>query len=468
MQEKPRVGLILMRANWPDCVEARAVLDGVEVDTRSILDRLNQHFDILEPWIVNSQDSLHTCQEALRESDLDLVLLAFQTGAEDIYLLSLLQAIGTRPLLLWCYAAWGRLPSAISASEVMRISGPVGTLGALGTLRNLDVPFLFTFGAAEDPRLIHDLVVAGRAALVRKALRSARFGFVPSRNDRMQSTFVDEYRLMTDFGPRVLFISVNEYKRVADAVAQVRVDAYVERLTQAFTVKKVVPEALARAARAALGLADLAQSMDLSLTAINDDSIDLKRTFGSSPSLYPDTTVLTDGRLFQPECDLGAATANFIMHFLTGTATMFLELWFWDEARNIFIGGHAGMQNPGLGDGGPVCVVPDDAFCLEPTLQGGAQFQFAARAGRVTLFQLRSTPKGWQAIAATGVCLDSTPAVDDYPHAIIRMDATVAHFLNHLAEIGATQHWIMAYGSVLHELEAFCQMEKIPLEILTY
>ena len=467
MQEKPRVGLILMRATWPDSPESREILDGVRVDTQAILDRLNQHFEIQSPWVVDSQESLHACQKALRESDLDLVLLAFQTGAEDIFLTSLLQAIGTRPLLLWCYAAWGRLPGAISAAEIMRVSGSVGTFGALGTLRNLDVPFLFTFGAAEDPRLIDDLVVAGRAALMRKALRSARFGVIPSRSDRMQSTFVDEYRLMTDFGPRVVYVPVNDYKELAEAIPQERVDAYVDHLTRHYPVRNVARDGLDRAARAALGLADLAQNLEINVMTVNDDSLDLRRSFGVNPSLYPDIPGLPEDRLFQPESDLGAATANYILHSLTGSPTMFLELWFWDEARNIFIGGHAGMQNPALGEAGAVCIVPDEALCREGG-QPGAQFQFPAHAGRVTLFQLRSTPQGWQAIAATGIVLEGTPSLEDYPHAIIRVDATIAHVLNRLAETGATQHWVMSYGSVLHEIEAFCQMEKIPLEVLSY
>jgi hypothetical protein len=84
----------------------------------------------------------------------------------------------------------------------------------------------------------------------------------------------------------------------------------------------------------------------------------------------------------------------------------------------------------------------------------------------VTLFQLRSTPKGWQAIAASGVCLEGLPWVEGYPHAILRLDSPLTHFFNHLATVGATQHWVMAYGSVLNEIEAFCEMEKIPLELL--
>lgn len=251
MQAKPRVGLILMRAKWPDCADSRAVLEGVKADTQVILDRLNQHFEILAPWVVDSQESMRACQQGLRASDVDMVLLAFQSMADDNFLAALLEAVEERPLLLWCYAAYRRLPGALSAAEILRSSGPVGSLGALGTLRNQDVPFLFTFGSAEDPRLIRDLVVAGRAALIRKALRSARFGMIPSRGDHMQSTYVDEQRLMADFGPLVEYIPVETLKQAAEAVTQERVDVFAARLERRYTLNRVTHEALALAARGA-------------------------------------------------------------------------------------------------------------------------------------------------------------------------------------------------------------------------
>jgi hypothetical protein len=86
----------------------------------------------------------------------------------------------------------------------------------------------------------------------------------------------------------------------------------------------------------------------------------------------------------------------------------------------------------------------------------------------VTLFQLRSTPSGWQAVAASGVCLEEQPWPEGHPYAVLRLDASISHFLNRVSEVGVTQHWIMAYGNVLHEIEAFCQVERIPVELLTY
>ena len=98
------------------------------------------------PWVVNSAESLAQAEQALRTTELDLVILAFQVWAEDFYLFPLLRALDDRPLAVWCYLPWTRPPRPASFVEVLRGSGPVGTLEGLGVIRNLGVDFTFTAG----------------------------------------------------------------------------------------------------------------------------------------------------------------------------------------------------------------------------------------------------------------------------------------------------------------------------------
>jgi hypothetical protein len=379
MEGNPNVGLIVMRADWFGRPEAGSVLESIRSDTHEMVERLSRHFNLQGPWVVDSLESLLQAQHALREAEVDLVLLAFQTWAEDTRLVSLLQAIGSRPLIVWCYQPWLRVPRPTAFSEVLRGSGPVGTFAALGMLRNLDVSFQFTFGSPDDPRLIHDLKVAGRAAQVRRGLRSARFGLLPSRNEQMQVNFVDEFRLMADLGPVVQYVSVSELRRVVDSLSRVRVAAYLEQVRQRFQVQDVSEDTLQKAAQAALGLAHLAVDYRLDVLSLNDASLELQRAFHMRPALYPDLLEPLQV-LFQPEGDLGAATANFILHHLTGSPTMFLEMWFWDEARNQVIAGHAGLQNPLLAEENTVWISQDYEF-KQMNASEGAQFQFVARTG---------------------------------------------------------------------------------------
>jgi hypothetical protein len=448
MQDNPRVGLILMRSNNLSCAQPEQFRSEIQSDEQVVMTRLSDHFEILGPWIVDSPEALQNCQRTLRDTDLDMIVLAYQTWAEDSYLVSLLPAVGTIPLVVWCYLPWRRLPHPALYSDLQRTSGLVGTFAALGTLHNLGTKFLFTFGAPDDPRLVHDLTVAGRAARLRQSLRKARFGLIPSRTDQMQCTFVDEYRLMADLGPEVEYIPVEDLRQAAEQASAEDVAGYLSRLSQRFPAEGVADETLRQAARAALGLARIADKARLDLLAIDDTAPELHQAFGMRPALYPllswgDKTPAGDllpagDTLYQPEGDLGAATANYILHHLTGSPTMFMELYFWDEPRNQLIGGHGGLQNPALADPRGAQITPDFAFCPPGKLEG-AQMQFIARPGRITLLQLRSVPRGWQAMALSGMCLESQPCLEGFPHAILRLDAPVEHFLNRAAAVGVTQ-----------------------------
>ncbi len=462
--EAPRVAVILLRAEWFDSVVALPELTrAVQADERLLLERLETAFEIAGHWAVNSPDSLQNCARELRSLDADLFILAFQVWAEDFYLNPLAEAIAGRPLAVWCYLPWQRPPQPASFLDVLRGSGPVGTFEGLGTLRNLGLRFAFTHGAPDHPRPLHDLQVAARAAQVRRLLRRARFGLLPARNEQMQSTFVDEFRLRKELGPRVKYLSVGELQRQVETLPEAELLAYLNQL-QEHPLRGTSSEDLALAARASLGLAHLALDNDLDLLCLEDIAPDLHAALGLRPCLYP--PLLSErGCALSLEGDLGAATAQFILRHLSGRPTLFVEFWYWDEAQNVIVGGHAGAQDPRLARPGSLWISHDYEFAQSDRSRG-AHFQFIARPGRVTLLQLRCTPSSWQALLTGGEALDGPPWLEGYPHAAVHLDAGLDDFVRRVARLGSTQHWIMAYGDLQAEVQALCALLDIPLEII--
>jgi L-fucose isomerase-like protein len=462
--EAPRVAVILLRAEWFDSVVALPELvQAVQVDERLLLERLETALDIAGHWVVNSPGSLQNCVRELRSLDADLFILAFQVWAEDFYLNPLAQAIAGRPLAVWCYLPWQQPPQPATFLDVLRGSGPVGTFEGLGTLRNLGLRFSFTHGAPDHPRPLRDLQVAARAAQVQRLLRQARFGLLPARNEQMQSTFVDEFRLRKELGPQVKYLSVGELQRAAEALSMPELQAYLDQLHE-HPLRGASPEDLALAARASLGLAHLALDSDLDLLCLEDITPELHTALGLRPCLYP--PLLSEGGCaLSLEGDLGAATAQFILRRLSGGPTLFVEFWYWDEVQNVIVGGHAGAQDPRLAQPGSLWISQDYEFAQSDRSRG-AHFQFIARPGRVTLLQLRCTPTSWQALLVGGEALDGPPRLEGYPHAAIRLDISLDDFVRRVARLGATQHWIMAYGDLQAELRALFELLDVPLEII--
>src|SRR5689334_23368253 len=111
MEIKPRVGLVLMRSSDFRCVETVPFQEAIREDEHTVLTRLGKILTIVGPWVVDSPEALRSCVETLPNADLDMVLLAYQTWAPDSPLSALLSAVGDRPLVVWCYLPWKRLPN---------------------------------------------------------------------------------------------------------------------------------------------------------------------------------------------------------------------------------------------------------------------------------------------------------------------------------------------------------------------
>jgi hypothetical protein len=463
--QMPSVALILLRAEWFDSVVALPELvELVNQDARQIADRLAERMEVRQVWVVNSDLALQAAIAGIRTTKVDLFILVFQVWSEDFYLRPLLDAISGQPLAAWCFLPWQELPDKVSFTEVLRGSGPVGAFESLGTLRNLDARFTFTYGAPDDPRPRVELEIAARAARQQRLLRQACFGLLPSRNPQMQSTFVDEFRLLHELGPMVEYLSVSDLVNACDSLPANELASFLQHLHSHYPITGVSEPTLTQAARASLGLAHLAAAHRLDVLSFNDIDPGIHSALGLRPALYPPLFEQA-GILVGLEGDLGAASAMFILHHLTASPCLFTEIWFWDEAENIIVGGHAGPQNPALASAGKAWISQDYEYAQSDPTEG-AHLQFTARPGRVTLLQVRATPTGWQAIIATGEALDSPPRLEGYPHAVIRLDATIDQFVRQVAEVGSTQHWIMAYGDALPEVAALCESLGVPLAMI--
>ena len=467
MTELPRVGMILLRAEWFDSVVALPELtSGLQSDTAALLAALPGELEMTRLWVVNSTASLQSCAAELTAQPLDLIVLSFQVWAEDFFIQPLLEALRGLPLAVWCYQPSVSPPRPASFVEVLRYSGPVGTLEGLGTLRNLGAHFAFLVGAPGSPQLNEALLAEARAGQACQALRRARIGLLPARNEQMQSTFVDEFRLRADLGPQVQYLSVAELQSAAREVPLPELEAYLLQLRRDYPVRGVSPATFERSARASLGLKRLALQQRLDLLSLNDISPELHNVMGLRPCFAPPRLPGEPGLLYGLEGDLGAATAMLALNRLAGGPLFFVEFWFWDEPNNLLVGGHAGLQDPQLARAGELFISHDYEYCNSDQTEG-AHFQFACRPGRVSLLQLRYTAQGsWQALACTGQVVDQAAWIEGYPHAIIRPDLPVLDFFRQAAQVGTTQHWAMAYGDALPAIRAWCRLQKINLQVL--
>jgi hypothetical protein len=459
--QKARTGLMILRAGWLAELRDTDVRDALLEDVNHMTAPLKREFTLARIWVIDSEAVLSECLNEMHELKLDMLVLAFQTWADDRLVQILVSKLDGMPLALWCYLPWRRLPRPISTAEMLRGSGPAGMFGALEGLRQSGTAYFFTFGSPDDPRLVRDLCVAARAARTRRQLFSSRIGVLA------QPGLVQDSLFVRGCGPQLVSIREETFREALSRVDTGRVQAAIAYLrnNNKVVIRDLKDSLLERAASASLALTDLVVDHRLDALALEPTDDWLESAAGVRVSLNPRLFVPSDC-LFYPGAAPFAVTASLALSKLTGLPTFLFRVYFWDEARNQVIGGHPDLQDPFYAGQNILSIIPGQ-FGFRPANVIGAQADYIVENGRVTLFQLYLNGSTLTALAVSGICLESRPWVEGCPHAVLRLDPPIDHFIKHLASSGASAHWVMAYGSMLPELEALCQMCNIQFDVLS-
>jgi L-arabinose isomerase len=462
---RPRIGLVLLRAQWFREVVRFPRLDRLMAeDALAIRAMLAAEADVAVFPVESVADS-HRAAAALRASPPDLTIISFQVWAEDRLLLPVIEAVRSDPLVMWCFRPSIRVPDWLPFDELLRASGLVGTLEGLGTLNRVRPDFLWVAGAADDPKVRERLVTFARASAVCATLRRTRIGLLPGHNDQMLSTYVDEARLFRKLGPEVVSMSARQLAEAATRVPDEMVVEFASVLRRKVTAVAVDEQTLFRACRASLALGAVALQADVQVLAFNDIDAEVHALLGLRPCFFP-PQLREPGRLIGLEGDLGCATAMAILRILAGGPVLFVELFTWDDEANVFLAGHAGaLDEEAANRSYPLQITPDFEYRNSDPAEG-AWLSFVARPGRATLLQLREDGDGFRMTCMPGEVLDSPPRIEGYPHLVVRPDAPVGRILQHFAQAGSTQHFAVAYGDLASPISALGAMVKAQVDLL--
>lgn len=454
--DKVTAGLVVLQSPDNFLAGFSAIQELFDDDILVLANSLSKIFMVSKVWKITNQTDIEVYSRELTESKPDLLFLIFQSKDAGGTVPALLNASGNLPIVAWSYLPWRKIPRPIPYLELCRAIGASATIETFGLMHDQKRPVLYAFGSHDDPALREKFSSIGEAARVVRELKTARFGVVLAEEHE------DD---LADFGTTTIQFSCEDLLKEIKAIVKEDVDPFISEIQSRAVVGNVSKTAIDQSALFSLGMQRMADHHALSLMGIEENPGRLiKAGICARPSLFVESTTATQ-TIFQPSPDLEAGLANFILAKLSKESPFFVSIWVWDQARNTVICGHPGAQ--------PISVAQTETLSIESDLEwdcystdNSAQMQFVARPGRITLLQMRKAPDGWQAIAATGMCLESDRVVMGLPHSIIRLDCHIDRFLGELARIGSNNHWIMAYASVVPELQYLCEMLGVRLEIL--
>ena len=466
---RPKIGLALLSAEWfyergtkdqaPD--SGRELIERLNHDVEHIVQRMSAFADLVHPHVITTKAQATEAAAAFARENVDALVLCSITWSEDEPLIRILEETAGLPMLVWCFCGLKTVPDKpINLVELFHGSGPVGCLQSSGTIRKFGRGFEFVLGHYEDTGTIGRIKDFAMAAHLAQKLRSVRIGVLPYRCILMASTWVDEFALMQQIGPKLVPITIQQYVKLCEGIPTSHVGEFLNWIVAKNKVENVSPRSLDVAARTSLGLAALFNAFDLDALGFDDTNPELIEAIGLRPALcVPE--MYRVGRVVSMEADIPAVTAMYMISRLTDSLPMYTELQNFDISQNAALFSHAGMHDWRLADEKEKITIGPDPEFVEANELEGAFPEYRVKAGPVALVNFVDAGHGLAMTAATGESLEVSHRIAGFPHAWVRLDPTLLTFFEQAVRAGVTQHWILVHDpAVLTRLAILARLKN--------
>lgn len=463
MIRKTTAILLLQRTDWFESTKNEEAMIELEEDADRVVTQLTPVLDILCVRAISTPETAEAVSVELRSLDADLIILVYQTRIDYTYLDKVLQGVSNRPLIVWCYLPWRRIPRPVTYEMLVKGASFSTMAFSLANLREKRVPYFAVFGSVDDPHVIQEIKTFSHAAQVFCDLSRIRLGILTA--ETTQGSNLEDPTGVT-LGVKPIFVPFSLLSEMLLKIEEEQVNTYLEDLHQSSVESMITEDTLRRAARIQVSLACLADEMNLDFLAIPRHDPLFRQHFGICAGLPPSRLHRPEPFLI-PSTDADAIAASVVLDLIgCGQPCFLMEMWFYDKAKNIVVGGSGGAQSP-FGISGDELIILGDYECQRGDPDGGAQIEFIARPGRVTLLQIQKTRDTLRAIGLSGVCLESVPWVEGIPHAVVRLDCNIDKLLERISTTGGSRFWTMIYGSHLTEIRALFELLAIEIDLLS-
>ena len=319
------------------------------------------------------------------------------------------------------------------------------------------------FGNERAPEAVRTLRVFARAAMVKRQLRGTRIAVLPSPCRVVMGTLVDELHLLERFGVELVYVSVEQYAALVEAVSARDADEYVAWLKSNATNEGVDDDVLGVCARQALAKVRLAEEEGLSGIALEDFNEAFYRLLGWRPHLtHPRLGEL--GCTVGLEADVPGVLATIIVSRLAGRPGMFNEFYSIDRQHNAVLMGHPGMGELAVGEPETFVLTPDLEF--DASQPRGVWLSYRAKPGPMTFLNLTPEYGRLKAAVFTGESLPGPRLMEGYAHMLIRPATEADTLFQRAVRLGLVQHWGTVHGHLGAELRALDRMLGLDMTFL--
>jgi L-fucose isomerase-like protein len=366
------------------------------------------------------------------------------------------------PVIVLAAATWSADPHLLDMLEECNV--PVVTWGFPGmntgsmcgcqqfgyVLRELEKPYRFVFGTADDDEVVARVMDYVTAVNLSASLRRSRFGLLGYRVPGMTEVTFDELELKAVLGPRVIHYGLEEVAGLmADFPESQAISAWKERMAH---VGKVNVEQ-----------ADIVDSMCgyFALKHLADkDSLS-----GLAIECYPQfmgrlclagSLLADEGIVIGCEADMNSTVAMFLLSRMTGQPVHNTDGLGVDMERGSIVFSHCGNGSMSLAQS------PDAVEIANVRLMHrGICVLFPGKPGPVTLVNLVGRRGTYRMGVAFGEAIETDMVFAGNPTKVV-LEGGAGPYLDTIAQEGLGHHWMIGYGDVRRALKTFCAHIGIP------
>lgn len=465
--EQPKAGLLLIGSprfrNLGEGLNRGTYSERKGSDVEGVLNSLRGELQVVFPGIVYEREEMQEAMLLFYKENVDFVIVEFLSWTEDFAWIRFLRDMPEVPILFV-----NPVKDAMTFENTLDeddfidflCSGTlVGSLEASGSIprvnrKNVKV----VMGSREE--LKDQILCFSRAAKVRNVLREANFGLLANYNELMWSTYIDPYNLFAKIGPELRYISYSTFADEVHGVSDAEAQAYKEELMAKHRVMEDVdPVKFLESVRASIGMARLAEQMNIDTMVFNDLDAAMFKLIGLRAGFYP-SWFNENLSVLVPEADMGAGIMTFIMKILTGKHVSFIEPFHIEAKNNTFAGGHAGPNDytdPNYA--GNMIIARDVRFAKTNYKYAGAPFAwYRIPPGRKTMAHFSENNGKYKLICTLVDSLEGEHILASYSHGIFRPLVPVKELFSDILKIGANQHYALVDGDYRAELSDLAGM----------
>jgi L-fucose isomerase-like protein len=407
------------------------------------------NFEILsfDP-VYTSREARDAVKKCFAEN-VDLVIYFSSCWIESSVVIAAIQEVKI-PYVVWGVSDY-TTQSLLGATEVAT------------SLRNLGERFKTIYGDPEDPKVIDDILVRGRAARLHERLRRSKIGLIGGIAFSMYDAVHDLVVLREKLGVDVVHVDQYRIMKEVEMVRNADVEREVSEIRDKVGHVLVSDETLRKSTQLYLGLKELIKKFGFDAAVIKCHP-ELSQTFGSCGCLAA-SLLIDDGFPCACEGNLYTAVTMYVLGELTGNPPFCHEVSSISDADRTMMLWHCGAGATRLAEDSSVITLQQQyGGSVDPSDKegstGGVTLDFWIKPGEATVAQLGGVGDEFGMHVTHGRILKPKQmdlgAGKIWARALMEVDSPEAFLKQALGHQFVTVH-----GNVEKELKELCELAKI-------